>query len=161
MKQYLISIWNAIKNGILSIFPLPQKAGVIGYVIIGLTLIGCAAPKQVTQVVRDIQRDTVYLSNVQYDSIYVYLERFQDRTQDTTYLKDVSIEYRYKMLRDTIYKVQHDSIPYEVTKIVTKEIQRPPTIFDRLCRICFFFLMGALFVLFVRFVVKLKKSIYG
>ncbi len=97
----------------------------------------------VTQTVRDIQRDTLYVSNYKFDSIYVSHDHLLDRSKDTIYLKDVSVEYRYRILRDTILKVQHDSIPYEVTKIVTKEIQRPLTIFDRLCRICFF-LMGAL-----------------
>ena len=28
--------------------------------------------------------------------------------------------HRYKLLRDTIYKVQHDSIPYEVRVVETK-----------------------------------------
>ena len=41
-------------------------------------------------------------------------------TRGTIYIRDVSVEYRYKLLRDTIYKVQHDSIPYEVRVVETK-----------------------------------------
>ena len=31
--------------------------------------------------------------------------------------------HRYKLLRDTIYKVQHDSIPYEV-RVVETQVER-------------------------------------
>lgn len=108
-----------------------------------LTVYSCATPSHTSQLVRDIQRDTVYLSNTQYDSIYIFKDRLTDRTCDTIYLKDISIEYRYKMLRDTIKVVQRDSIPYEVTIVETKEISRPLTVFDKLCRLCFWVLIGA------------------
>lgn len=108
-----------------------------------LTVYSCATPSHTTQLVRDIQRDTVYLSNTQFDSIYIFKDRLTDRTRDTVYLKDISIEYRYKMLRDTIKVVQRDSIPYEVTIVETKEISRPLTVFDKLCRLCFWVLIGA------------------
>lgn len=111
------------------------------------------------QVAEHIHKDTVYLSNTQYDSIYIVKDRFQDRYKDTVYLKDVSIEYRYKMIHDTVKVVQRDSIPYEVTVVQAKEIVRPLTIFDRLCRICFYFLSGVLFVLLVRFVFNLKSKL--
>lgn len=92
----------------------------------------------------DIQRDTLFVSNYQFDSVYVFKDKITDRSRDTLYIREVQTEYKYRILRDTILKVQHDSIPYEVTKIITKEIQRPLTFFDRLCRICFFFLLGSL-----------------
>ena len=124
---------------------------VIVIVIVGGTLLGCSSTRQLTtQLVHDIHTDTVYLSNVKYDSIYVYQERFQDRSRDTIYLKDVSVEYRYKLLRDTIKVVQHDSIPYEVTVIETKEITRPLTWFDKTCRACFFFIFGFLTLWFFK-----------
>lgn len=48
-----------------------------------------------------------------------------------------------KLLKDLINRgflriVQRDSIPYEVTEV--KEIQRSLTLFDKLCRLCFWFL---------------------
>lgn len=105
-------------------------------------LSGCGAAKQVTQVVHDTRVDTVYLSTQQYDSIYIYQDRLLDRSRDTIFLRDVSVEYRYKLLRDTVKVVQRDSIPFEVTVTEVKQITRPLTWFDRLTRFCFFFLVG-------------------
>lgn len=83
---------------------------------------GCGASKHVTQLVEHVQKDTVYLNSKQYDSIYIYQDRVsehhlgtlppvdskgqylnQSMRTDTLYVKDVSIEYRYKLLRDTVY----------------------------------------------------------
>lgn len=135
-----------------------------------LTVYSCATPRHTTQLVRDIQRDTIYMTSQQYDSIYIYQERSADFKpsslsregwggSDTVYLKDVSIEYRYKLLRDTVRIVHRDSIPYEVTVVETKEITRPLTTFDHICRFCFIFILSVLFVGFVKFVVNLKKNI--
>lgn len=163
MKQYLINLRTAIKNGIIRIFPLPKMVFVFVFVIVSALLISCGSTKMVTQTVRDIQRDTIYLSNVQYDSIYIYQDHVSEHhlgalppidssgkylntpmRTDTLYIKDKSIEYRYKLLKDTIRVVERDSIPYQVTVIETKEIQRPLTWFDHLTRWSFFFLIGAL-----------------
>lgn len=73
-----------------------------------IILAGCSAPWQVTQPVRDVKVDTVYLSNTQYDSIYSYHDR-----------------------------VQTDTILLSPTNGETEEIERPLTWFDYLCRICF------------------------
>lgn len=105
---------------------------------------GCGASKHVTQVVHDTRVDTVYLNSQQYDSIYIYQDRLLDRSKDTVYLKDVSVEYRYKLLRDTVRIVERDSIPYQVTITETKEIQRPLTWFDHLTRFSFYFLLGVI-----------------
>ena len=78
----------------------------------------CGSTKVATQLVRDVRVDTVYLSNTQYDSIYIYQDKLVDRSRDTLYIKDKSIEYRYKLLRDTVKVIQRDSIPYEVTSTV-------------------------------------------
>ena len=132
------------------------------YVLLLLTLLtvySCSTSSHVTQLVERTSVDTLYLSSQHFDSVYVFRDRFTDRSRDTIYLCDVSLEYRYKLLRDTIYKVQHDSIPYEVRVLEIKEIARPLTFFDRLCRICFYLLSGALLVLFVMFLFKLKTRI--
>ena len=118
----------------------------------------CSASKHVTQVVHDTRVDTVYLNSKQYDSIYIYRELDKDyhkgafnpsaltshSSPDTVFLKDKSIEYRYKLLRDTIKVVQRDSIPYEVRITEIKEVPRPKTWFDRLCRYAFFLLCVSL-----------------
>ena len=84
-----------------------------------LVLTGCASNRHL-QVAEHVTRDTVYINKLHYDSIYVSRDHFTDRTRDTVYLRDVSVEYRYKLLRDTVFKVQHDSIPYEVRVVETK-----------------------------------------
>ena len=119
-----------------------------------LSVVSCSTPRMATQLVHDIQRDTVYLNQIQYDSIYVYQDRLLDRSKDTVYLKDVSVEYRYKLLKDTVRIIQRDSIPYEVTIVQTKEITRPLTWFDHLTRLTFWLLIGAL-VAFI--LVKLNR----
>lgn len=145
LKKFFITLATAIRRGILSIFPLPFTLEQAVIVIVGGTLLGCSSTRQLTtQLVHDIHTDTVYLSNTQYDSIYIYKDKLTDRTRDTIYIKDISVEYRYKMLRDTIYKVQHDSIPYEVTVIETKELTRPLTWYDHLTRLTFWFVFGYL-----------------
>ena len=122
-----------------------------------LVLTGCATRRQL-QVVERTSVDTVYLSNVQYDSIYVSQDKYIDRSRDTVYLRDVSVEYRYRHLRDTIYKVQHDSIPYQVTVTEVKEITRPLSLFDHLTHFTFWLVVGALLLLIIRVIIRLKKS---
>ena len=136
----------------------------------------CGASKHVTQVVHDTRVDTVYLNSKQYDSIYIFQDRVSEHhlgtlpaiksdgqyleapvRTDTLYVKEVSIEYRYKLLKDTIRVVERDSIPYQVTITETKEIQRPLTWFDHLTRSVFWIVIGILFVQLVRFVFNLKK----
>lgn len=122
-----------------------------------LVLTGCATRRQL-QVVDRITHDTLYQSNVQYDSIYIFQDRQLDRSRDTVYLRDVSVEYRYRHLRDTIYKVQHDSIPYQVTVTEVNEITRPLSLFDHLTHITFWLVVGALLLLIIRVIIRLKKS---
>lgn len=129
-------------------------------IILCVTLLvccSCGSTKVVTQTVRDVSVDTVYLSNIQYDSIYIMQDKLVDRSKDTIYIKDVSVEYRYKLLKDTIRVVQRDSIPYEVTVTEIKEITRPLTLYDKTCRACFWFLMGFLAVYLIRLILKKRK----
>ena len=129
------------------------------------TFIGCRSARQATQIIREVHTDTLYLSNVQYDSIYIFQERTSDyhmnplnplkpSETDTVFIKDVSVEYRYRLLRDTVYKVQHDSIPVIREVEVVREVPRPKTWFDRLCRYAFFLLCGALLFFVYRYIRK-------
>lgn len=114
-----------------------------------LVCCSCGSTKVVSQTVRDVSVDTVYLSNVQYDSIYIYQAKLIDRSRDTLYIKDKSIEYRYKLLRDTVRLIERDSIPYEVTITEVKEMTRPLTWFDHLTRLVFWFVFGYLISILV------------
>ena len=95
-----------------------------------LVLTGCASHRPL-QVAEHVTHDTLYLSNVQYDSIYIFQERTSDyhmnplnplkpSETDTVFIKDVAVEFRYRLLRDTIYKTRIDTIPYEVRVVETK-----------------------------------------
>lgn len=144
-----MNLATAIRNGLIRFFPLPITFGefchsLIFFLVVALLLMGCSTTKHVSQLVRDVSRDTVCLSNTQYDYIYIYKDKLTDRSRDTIYIKDISVEYRYKLLRDTVKVIQQDSIPYEVVRIETKEITRPLTLYDKLCRISFWFIIGIL-----------------
>lgn len=110
--------------------------------LLSILLSCCGTGRTATQLVQHTTRDTLYLSTLQYDSIYILKDKLIDRATDTVFVKDVSVEYRYRLLRDTVRVVQQDSIPYEVTVVKTKEIKRPLTFYDKLCRCSFFLLLG-------------------
>lgn len=135
----------------------------------------CGSTRHVTQLVRDVSVDTVYLSNVQYDSIYIYQDHISEHhlgtlppnltpeqymntpmRTDTLYIKDKSIEYRYKLLKDTIRVVERDSIPYEVTIVETKEIQRPLTWYDHFSRAVLWLNIGFAIYWLIRLIRKLR-----
>ena len=80
-----------------------------------------------------ILTDTLYINSVQVDSIYISHDLLTDRSHDTILIKETTTEYRYKLLRDTIYRtqleIQRDSIPYEVRVVeTTQERSIPPWI---------------------------------
>lgn len=172
ITKLLISLREAIIEGLIWIFPRAEKILVCTILLtLFCILMGCGTQRQVSQLVEHTTVDTVYLSNIQYDSIYIYQESNKDyhrgdlklsepaegmkllETVDTIYIKDVATQYRYKLLRDTIYKTKVDSIPYQVTVIETKEITRPRTTFDIISYWCFGLVIG--FLLFKLF--KLLK----
>ena len=123
-----------------------------------LVLTGCASHRPL-QVAEHVTRDTVYINKLHYDSIYIDNRQKVYLQSDTVYHDRTKYEYRYRLLRDTVYKTQIDSIPYEARVVETQEIARPLTFFDRLCRACFYLLLGALLVLFLMFLFKLKTRI--
>lgn len=90
------------------------------------TFIGCRSAKQAAQLIREVHTDTLYLSNVQYDSIFVFNDRQLDRSRDTLLIRETNTEYRYKLLRDTIYKTRVDSIPVIREVEVVREVRHIP-----------------------------------
>lgn len=78
-------------------------------------LMSCSTHRVVEQV-KEMHTDTVYVTSLQYDSIYIYNDKTLDRTKDTVYLRELSTEYRYKLLRDTLRIIETDTIyiPYGV-----------------------------------------------
>ena len=95
------------------------------YLLFCTLLAGCGTPRRLP-VVERIQRDTVYLHQVQYDSVFVSQERYVDRSRDTLYVQERSVEYRYRLQRDTLRIHQVDSIPVIREVEVVREIARTP-----------------------------------
>ena len=102
-----------------------------------LTVYSCSTSRHVTQLVERTSVDTVYLSSLHYDSIYIFQERTSDyhmnplnplkpSETDTVFIKDVAVEFRYRLLRDTIYKTRIDTIPYEVRVVETQVVRHIP-----------------------------------
>lgn len=106
----------------------------------------CSTTKYVPQVVEHVTHDTLYLNHQQYDSIYVhnssttdyhigtidtvYLSRIGTNLRvDTIYRDRIKTDYKYKLLRDTIYQVKCDSIPViKEVEVVKTEKYIPPWI---------------------------------
>ena len=109
-----------------------------------LVCCSCGSTKVTTQTIERVSKDTIYLTTQQYDSIYVTTDHYVDRSKDTVLIKETNIEYRYKLLRDTLKVIHRDSIPYQVTVTEVKEVPRPPTFYDYLTRLSFWFLIISL-----------------
>lgn len=97
------------------------------YLALSLLLCSCGTMRQEQiQIAERIRKDTVYLSNIQYDSIYIDRSSDVDRSRDTITITKTMTEYRYKFLRDTVRIVQRDSIPYEVRITEVKQVKYIP-----------------------------------
>ena len=93
--------------------------------VVSTLFAGCATRRQI-QVIERVTKDTIYLNKVQYDSIYIDKAKYVDRTRDTLLIQDKVVEYRYKLLRDTIRIHQIDSIPVIREVEVVREVARSP-----------------------------------
>lgn len=120
-------------------------------IITSALLTGCGSTRHlqtipVETIKEVIKIDTLYINNVQYDSIYISQDKYTDRSRDTILIKETNIEYRYKLLRDTIERVKieaiRDSIPYEIKIVETVEVEHPPSLYDRICKATFWLLIG-------------------
>ena len=112
-------------------------------------LAGCGTQRK-TSVVERVTRDTLYLHQVQYDSIYVYRDRYVDRSRDTLYVQERSVEYRYRLQRDTLRIHQVDSVPVIREVEVVREVARTPWYAKLLAA------MGLVGIFF--FIFKIRKS---
>ena len=94
--------------------------------LVACTLIGCATSKQATQVVESSLRDTIYLNKVVYDSIYIDNWHHTYQKADTVVVEKTKLEYRYKLLRDTVFRARIDSVPVIREVEVVREVRRVP-----------------------------------
>ena len=94
--------------------------------LVACTLIGCATSKHATQVVESSLRDTIYLNKVVYDSIYIDSWHHTYQKADTVVVEKTKLEYRYKLLRDTVFRARIDSVPVIREVEVVREVRHVP-----------------------------------
>jgi len=127
MKPYCLHpdhfSWSNFKGEIIDLFMHALLLAAI--IVIALLLGSCGTTRQVAIVDR-IHQDTIYINQTQYDSIFINQYHAIDRGSDTIYVEDVKVEYRYRVLRDTVRIHQVDSIPVIKEVEITKEVRYIP-----------------------------------
>ena len=77
--------------------------------------------------VHSATHDTIFLRKLKYDSVYI--DRWQriERKADTVFCDRTKTEFRYRLLRDTVYKTRTDTIPVvRQVPVIRKERYTPP-----------------------------------
>ena len=115
---------NPAKNRLLA-----RLIAFILFLFLLLLLSSCRTTSNTTDIVpvHSATHDTILLSKVKYDSIYI--DRWQriERKADTVFYDRVKTEFRYRLLRDTVYKTRTDTIPVvKQVPVVKKERYTPP-----------------------------------
>ena len=94
-----------------------------------LLLSSCKTTSNTTAIVpvHSATHDTILLRKVKYDSIYIDRRQRIERKADTVFYDRVKTEFRYRLLRDTVYKTRTDTIPVvKQVPVVKKERYTPP-----------------------------------
>ena len=104
-------------------------ARLIAFILFLFLLSSCKTTSNTTAIVpvHSATHDTILLSKVKYDSIYI--DRWQriERKADTVFYDRVKTEFRYRLLRDTVYKTRTDTIPVvKQVPVIRKEHYTPP-----------------------------------
>ena len=116
--------------------------------VVACTLIGCATSRQATQVAVASAHDTVYFNKVLYDSIYIDSWHHTYQKADTVVVEKTKLEYRYKLLRDTVFMARIDSVPVIREVEVVREVRRVPWYAKALSVLGILFLIILLFKIF-------------
>ena len=115
---------NPAKNRLLA-----RLIAFILFLLLLLLLSSCKTTSNTTDIVpvHSATHDTIFLRKVKYDSIYI--DRWQriERKADTVFCDRVKTEFRYRLLRDTVYKTRTDTIPVvKQVPVIRKERYTPP-----------------------------------
>ena len=94
--------------------------------VVACTLIGCATSRPTSQVVEASLRDTVYVNKVLFDSVYIDNWYYTYEKADTVVVEKTKLEYRYKVMRDTIFRARTDSVPVIREVEVVREVRYVP-----------------------------------
>ena len=95
-----------------------------------LLLSSCKTTSNTTAIVpvHSATHDTIFLRKLKYDSVYI--DRWQriERKADTVFCDRAKTEFRYRLLRDTVYKTRTDTIPVvKQVSVIRKERYTPPS----------------------------------
>ena len=110
---------NPAKNRLLA-----RLIAFILFLFLLLLLSSCKTASNTTDImpVHSATHDTLWLSKVKYDSVYI--DRWQriERKADTVFCDKSKTEFRYRLLRDTVYKTRTDTVPVvKQVPVVKKE----------------------------------------
>ena len=88
----------------------------INAILLGIlmTLMLSSCKTQQPTIIEKVVTNTEYIDRYHYDSIYIDNYVYVDKGSDTITITKTNIEYRYKVLTDSIEVLKVDSIPYEV-----------------------------------------------
>ena len=116
--------------------------------VVACTLIGCATSRPTSQVVEASLRDTVYVNKVLYDSVYIDNWYYTYQKADTVVVEKTKLEYRYKVMRDTVFRARIDSVPVIREVEVVREVRHVPWYAKVLSVLGFLLLVLILFKVF-------------
>ena len=119
--------------------------------VVACTLIGCATSRPTSQVVEASLRDTVYVNKVLYDSVYIDNWYYTYQKADTVVVEKTKLEYRYKVLRDTVFRARIDSVPVIREVEVVREVRYVPWYAKVLSVVGWLFLIIIVFKIFFYF----------
>ena len=94
--------------------------------VVAYTLFGCAASRQASGVAVASAHDTVYVNKVLYDSVYIDNWYYTYQKADTVVVEKSKLEYRYKVMRDTVFRARTDSVPVIREVEVVREVRHVP-----------------------------------
>ena len=115
---------NPAKNRLLA-----RLIAFILFLLLLLLLSSCKTTSNTTDIVpvHSATHDTILLSKEKYDSVYI--DRWQriERKADTVFCDRTKTEFRYRLLRDTVYKTRTDTVPVvKQVPVIRKERYTPP-----------------------------------
>ena len=126
ISRFFIDLATAIKFGLVRIFPKPS---LYFGILTALVTIGCCGHKQIADFAKEVRSDSFYNNSYKHDSVYVGHERMVERKHDTVFIEDVTVEYRYRVVCDTVRIVKCDTIPFVQKVEVTKKEPYVPMLY--------------------------------
>lgn len=116
-------IENSAKNSLIG-----RLIAFILFLLLLLLLSSCkTASTSAIVPVHSATHDTIFLRKLKYDSVYI--DRWQriEHKADTVFCDRAKTEFRYRLLRDTVYKTRTDTIPVvKQVPVIRKERYTPP-----------------------------------